>query len=155
MLSAVRTYLFADTTNRIDIALGAEVIQHLLRLPLRYFDKRPVGELQTRIAELGNIRGFLTGSLLTLALDSVFSVIYIAVMVMYSGVLTAVTLGVVPLFLGLTLIASPAIRAQLLKQLKKCYNERFDWVVEQCAVDQGPTPKTPCVGAGRNAIPHS
>jgi subfamily B ATP-binding cassette protein HlyB/CyaB len=115
LLSAVRTYLFADTTNRIDIALGAQVIQHLLRLPLRYFDRRPVGELQTRIAELGNIRGFLTGSLLTLALDALFSVIYIAVMLMYSGVLTAVTLGVVPLFLGLTYVASPLIRGQLRK----------------------------------------
>ena len=75
--------------NRIDIALGAQVIQHLLRLPLNYFDRRPVGEPQTRIAELGNIRNFLTGSLLTLALDAVFSVIYIAVMFVYSGVLTA------------------------------------------------------------------
>ena len=82
------------------------MIQHLLRLPQRYFDKRPVGELQTRLAELGNIRGFLTGSLLTLALDSVFSFIYIAVMCVYSGVLTAVTLGVVPLFLALTFLAS-------------------------------------------------
>ena len=119
LLGAVRTYLFADTTNRIDIALGAEVIQHLLKLPLRYFDRRPVGELQTRIAELGNIRGFLTGSLLTLALDALFSVIYIAVMVMYSGVLTAVTLGVVPLFLGLTYVASPMIRNQLRKASEK------------------------------------
>ena len=119
LIGAVRTYLFADTTNRIDIALGAEVIQHLLRLPLRYFDRRPVGELQTRIAELGNIRGFLTGSLLTLALDALFSVIYIAVMVMYSGVLTAVTLAVVPLFLGLTYVASPAIRGQLRKAAER------------------------------------
>ena len=46
------------TTNRIDIFLGAEVIQHLLKLPQRYFDKRPVGELQTRLAELGNIQVF-------------------------------------------------------------------------------------------------
>lgn len=115
LIGAVRTYLFADTSNRIDIALGAQVIQHLLRLPLRYFDKRPVGELQTRIAELGNIRNFLTGSLLTLALDALFSVIYIAVMVIYSGVLTAVTLSVVPLFLGLTIVASPLIKAQLRK----------------------------------------
>ena len=46
------SHLFADTTNRIDITLGAEVIQHLLRLPQRYFDRRPVGELQTRLAEL-------------------------------------------------------------------------------------------------------
>ena len=115
LLGAVRTYLFADTTNRIDIALGAQVIQHLLRLPLRYFDTRPVGELQTRIAELGNIRGFLTGSLLTLALDALFSIIYIVVMIVYSGVLTAVTLSVVPLFLGLTIVASPLIKAQLRK----------------------------------------
>ena len=119
LISAVRTYLFSDTTNRIDIALGAQVIHHLLRLPLRYFDKRPVGELQTRIAELGNIRNFLTGNLLTLALDSVFSVIYIAVMFLYSGVLTAVTLGVIPLFLGLTVVASPVIRAQLRKAAER------------------------------------
>ena len=109
--------VFADTTNRIDIFWG--VIQHLLRLPQGYFDKRPVGELQTRLAELGNIRGFLTGSLLTLTLDSVFSVIYIAVMVVYSGVLTAVTLGVVPLFLALTFLASPAIKSQLRKAAQK------------------------------------
>ena len=119
LIGAVRTYLFADTTNRIDIALGAQVIQHLLRLPLRYFDRRPVGELQTRLAELGNIRNFLTGSLLSLALDAVFSVIYIAVMVMYSGVLTAVTLGVIPLFLGLTVVASPVIRGQLRKAAER------------------------------------
>ena len=119
LLGAVRTYLFADTTNRIDITLGSEVIQHLLRLPQRYFDRRPVGELQTRLAELGNIRGFLTGSLLTLALDAVFSVIYIAVMVVYSGVLTAVSLGVIPLFLALTFVASPAIKAQLRKAAEK------------------------------------
>ena len=37
LLSAVRTYLFADTTNRIDIALGAQVIQHLLASPPALF----------------------------------------------------------------------------------------------------------------------
>ena len=39
---------------------------------------------------------------LTLGLDAVFSIIYIAVMLIYSGVLTAVTLGVIPLFIALT-----------------------------------------------------
>ena len=67
------------------------MIQHLLHLPLRYFDKRPVGELTTRIGELGTIRSFLTGTAITLLLDSVFSVIYIVVMVFYS-VLTVVSL---------------------------------------------------------------
>ena len=40
-------------------------------------------------------------------------------MVVYSGVLTAVTLGVVPLFLALTFLASPAIKSQLRKAAQK------------------------------------
>ena len=40
-------------------------------------------------------------------------------MLIYSGVLTAVTLGVIPLFLGLTLVASPAIRSQLRKAAER------------------------------------
>ena len=45
MLNSLKTFLFAETTNRIDQRLGAEVIDHLLRLPLEYFDRRPVSEL--------------------------------------------------------------------------------------------------------------
>ena len=37
VISSLRTYLFADTTNRIDISLGSTIIHHLLRLPLNYF----------------------------------------------------------------------------------------------------------------------
>ena len=61
VLGSLKTFLFAETTNRIDQRLGAEVIDHLLRLPLGYFDKRPVGELGSRISELEKIRNFLTG----------------------------------------------------------------------------------------------
>ena len=61
LLGSLRTFMFADTTNRIDMRLGAEVIDHLLRLPVGYFDRRPVGELGTRVAELEKIRNFLTG----------------------------------------------------------------------------------------------
>jgi ATP-binding cassette, subfamily B, bacterial HlyB/CyaB len=112
LLSSFRTYLFVDTTNRIDLALGAEVIDHLLRLPLRYFEKRPVGELSTRVNELENIRQFLTGTALTVVLDAVFSVVYIAVMVFYSWLLTIVALATVPLFALMTLLVSPIIRKQ-------------------------------------------
>ncbi|MCM1983849.1 peptidase domain-containing ABC transporter [Lyngbya confervoides] len=113
LLGAFRTYLFVDTTNRIDLSLGAEVIDHLLRLPLGYFDRRPVGELATRVNELENIRQFLTGTALTVVLDAVFSVIYIVVMVIYSWLLTIVALATVPLFALLTLLVSPLIRRQV------------------------------------------
>jgi ATP-binding cassette, subfamily B, bacterial HlyB/CyaB len=112
LLTGLRTTLFVETTNRIDMSLGTEVIDHLLRLPLRYFEKRPVGELSTRINELENIRQFLTGTALTVVLDAVFSVIYIVVMLCYSVLLTVIALATVPLFALLTLTVAPIIRQQ-------------------------------------------
>ena len=113
IISALRTFLFTETTNRIDTSLGAEVIDHLLRLPLNYFDKRPVGELGTRIAELEKIRNFLTGQAMTTSLDTAYSLIYIAVMLIYSPLLTLIALAVVPLQIILTLLGAPVIRKQI------------------------------------------
>ena len=112
VLSSLKTFLFAETTNRIDQRLGAEVIDHLLRLPLDYFDRRPVGELATRIAELEKIRNFLTGQALTTILDAAFSVIYIAVMLIYSWLLTLIALSVLPIQIGLTVLGAPLFRRQ-------------------------------------------
>jgi ATP-binding cassette subfamily B protein len=112
VIGSLRTFLFSETTNRIDLRLGAEVIDHLLRLPLSYFDRRPVGELGTRIAEMEKIRNFLTGQALTTVLDAAFSVIYVVVMVMYSWVLTLIALCVLPIQVGLTLLGAPLFRRQ-------------------------------------------
>ena len=112
LIGALRTFLFSETTNRIDLRLGAEVIDHLLRLPLDYFDRRPVGELGTRIAELEKIRNFLTGQALTTLLDTAFSVIYIAVMLIYSWLLTLIALCVLPIQIGLTVLGAPLFRRQ-------------------------------------------
>lgn len=113
LLMSLRTYLFVDTTNRIDMGLGSEIIDHLLRLPLKYFERRPVGELASRINELENIRQFLTGTALTVVLDAVFSVIYIVVMFIYSWLLALVALATIPLFAALTAIVAPIVRRQL------------------------------------------
>ena len=112
VLGSLRTFMFADTTNRIDMRLGAEVIDHLLRLPVGYFDRRPVGELGTRIAELEKIRNFLTGEALTTIIDAAFSVIYILVMALYSWVLTLIALLVVPIQVMITLVGAPLFRRQ-------------------------------------------
>jgi len=113
LLLTLRTLLFVDTTNRIDISLGSNIIDHLLRLPLTYFDRRPVGEVSSRITELEKIRGFLTGTALTVILDAAFSVIYIVVMFIYSWQLTLITLAVIPLLAAITVVASPIVQRQL------------------------------------------
>lgn len=129
ILTSVRTHLFTDTTNRIDLTLGSEVINHLLRLPLSYFERRPVGELATRIHELENIRSFLTGTALTVVMDAVFSVVYIVVMAIYSPLLTLVALATVPLFGLLNLMVSPVMRRQL-QEKAECNAETQSYLVE-------------------------
>ena len=112
VLGSLKTFLFAETTNRIDQRLGAEVIDHLLRLPLGYFDRRPVGELSSRVSELEKIRNFLTGQTLTTLIDAAFSIIYIVVMIIYSSILTLIALIVLPIQICLTLLGAPIFRRQ-------------------------------------------
>ncbi len=112
ILGSLKTFLFTDTTNRIDQRLGSEVIDHLLRLPLNYFDRRPVGELASRISELEKIRNFITGQAMNSILDALFSLIYILVMFFYSTLLTIVALAVIPIQIILTLIGAPLFRRQ-------------------------------------------
>ena len=119
LISTLRTYLFTDTTNRIDMSKGSEIIDHLLRLPLSYYEKQPVGEIATRINELERVRRFLTGTALTVVLDAVFSVVYLVVMVVYSPLLTLVSVSIIPLFIGLTLLVAPIIRQQLRLKAKR------------------------------------
>ena len=116
VISSLRTYLFADTTNRIDISLGSTITHHLFRLPLNYFSSRPVGEVSNRINELEKIRGFLTGTALTALLDAIFSIIYIGVMLIYSVKLTFFSLTVLPFFIFLSYFISPIIKEQLRKK---------------------------------------
>ena len=92
----LRTYLFAHTTNRIDVELGARLFRHLLALPIAYFQARRVGDSVARVRELENIRNFLTSSALTLVIDLFFTFVFLAVMFFYSPLLTWIVLGVVP-----------------------------------------------------------
>ncbi len=113
VLSGLRSYVFAHTTSRIDVELGARLFRHLLHLPLAYFQARRVGDTVARVRELENIRQFLTGNAITLVLDLVFSVVFIGVMLLYSGWLTLVVIVSLPCYLLLSLAVTPVLRARL------------------------------------------
>jgi subfamily B ATP-binding cassette protein HlyB/CyaB len=112
-LSGLRSYVFAHTTSRIDVELGARLFRHLLALPLGYFQARRVGDSVARVRELENIRAFLTGNSIAVVLDVLFSVVFIAVMLFYSGWLTLVVLASLPLYFAIALLVTPLLRARL------------------------------------------
>jgi subfamily B ATP-binding cassette protein HlyB/CyaB len=112
-LGILRTYLFAHTTNRIDVELGARLFRHLMALPIAYFQARRVGDSVARVRELENIRNFLTSSALTLTIDLFFTIVFVAVMFLYSPFLTWVVLAAFPFYIGISAGATPIFRRRL------------------------------------------
>jgi subfamily B ATP-binding cassette protein HlyB/CyaB len=112
-LTALRSYVFAHTTSRIDVELGARSFRHLMALPMAYFQARRVGDSVARVRELENIRSFLTGNTITLVLDLLFSVVFIGVMLYYSGWLTLIVVLSIPCYVILSAAFTPLLRARL------------------------------------------
>ena len=117
VLSGLRTFVFAHTTSRIDVELGARLFRHILSLPLAYFESRRVGDTIARVRELENIRNFLTGQTLTSLLDLLFTFVFLTVMFFYSGWLTLIVAVSLPLYAIWSAAITPTLRARL--------NEKF------------------------------
>lgn len=113
VLNGLRTYVFSHTSSKIDVELGARLFRHIMALPLAYFESRRVGETIARVRELENIRGFLTGQALTSVLDLIFTVVFLAVMVWYSGWLTLIVLASLPLYAFTSFLITPVLRKRL------------------------------------------
>lgn len=119
VLNGLRTYLFSHTTNRVDVALGAKLYDHLVRLPIAYFQSRQVGTTVARVHELDSIRNFLTGSALTLVIDLFFTFVFFAVMYYYSVTLFLIVLASLPFYIGLSLFITPILKSRLDEKFKR------------------------------------
>ena len=119
ILNLMRNYLLYHTANKIDASLGAKVYRHLLSLPFRYFETRKVGNIIARVRELENLRQFMTNISLTVLLDTIFSVIFVVIMAVYSGYLTLIVLMFVAVIGLISFIATPMIKTRLNEKFQK------------------------------------
>lgn len=122
LLGIIRLFVFTHTARRLDLNLTSQLFRHLLELPLAYFESRRVGDTVARAQELENIRQFLTGTALTVVIDAVFIVVYLALMLFYSPKLTLVSLAVIPALAGLMLLTTPILR----NWLNESFNRHAD-----------------------------
>lgn len=116
LLGWVRQYLVLHTGNRVDAVLGAAVWEHLLKLPLRYFEHRPTGVVAARLQGVETIRDFVSGAAIALVLDLPFLLICLGVMLWYSVTLTAITIGVLGVIAAVSVLIAPVFQRQLNQQ---------------------------------------
>lgn len=112
----IRQYLVLHTGNRVDAVLGTRVFEHLLGLPVRYFEHRPTGTIVARLHGVETIREFVSGAAVTLLLDLPFLAIFLALMFWYSWQLTLIALAILAAIVTMSSLAVPLIRARLNQQ---------------------------------------
>nr|WP_294810198.1 type I secretion system permease/ATPase [uncultured Sphingomonas sp.] len=118
-LSALRNWLFAHSTNRVDAELSSRLFRHLLNLPLSYFEARRVGDSVARVRELERIREFLTSNAVTVVIDLFFTIVFFAVMYLYSPILTLIVVLSIPFYAAISILITPVLRARLDEKFRR------------------------------------
>lgn len=93
----------------LSFEMQARVFSHLLRLPLEWFHKRQVGDVQSRFHAIQPIQNFLSNGALAGALDGVLGSIVLVLMFYYSWQLAAIVLVSVGLY---ALLRTTTLRLQ-------------------------------------------
>lgn len=109
----IRQYLVLHTGNRIDGILGSQVFEHLFKLPVRYFENRSTGTLVARLHGVETIREFLSGAAVTVILDVPFVLIFLAIMLYYSWMLTLIVLALSLVTVALCVAITPLLRKRI------------------------------------------
>ncbi|MGH8673069.1 MAG: peptidase domain-containing ABC transporter, partial [Burkholderiales bacterium] len=116
LLTWLRQYMLLHTGNRVDAVLASEVLRHLLRLPLPYFEHRPTGTTVARLQAVETIREFITGAAMVFVLDTPFLVVVLAVMFWYSWQLSLIALALIVLLSILGALVTPLLRERINRQ---------------------------------------
>jgi ATP-binding cassette, subfamily B, bacterial HlyB/CyaB len=115
----LRTRLYSQTTQKIDVELGAKLFRHLLGLNLSYFEGRRVGDVAMRVRQLEVIREFLTNASLTVLVDPLFTVVFLVVMWIYSPTLFLIAVLAIPCYVAVALFITAPLRARIEEKFER------------------------------------
>ena len=111
--TALRKTLLLHLTSRIDVKMETYIFDRLLRLPVDFFEKNPVGLITYKFSEAYRIRDFLTNQLFGTVLDAICLLFFIPAMFVFNVTLTLVVLACCGLICAWTAVMLPAYRRRI------------------------------------------
>jgi ATP-binding cassette subfamily B protein RaxB len=106
----LRSWVVLTLGQSLSFQLGGNVVRHLLRLPLSYFERRHVGDLLSRIGSIQPIQALLSQGLVNALIDSVLAVTTLIVMVLISPVLAVLVVVTTFVYLLYGALLYPGLR---------------------------------------------
>ncbi|MFT4798839.1 MAG: ATP-binding cassette subfamily B protein RaxB [Candidatus Azotimanducaceae bacterium] len=112
LIASLRSWLVLRLSSTLSLQMGVNLLRHLLRLPLEFFEKRHIGDVVSRFSSLGQVRERITTGIVETIVDGVMSLMVLVVMMFYSVPLTLVVIGAVLLYTLVRIISyGPLYRA--------------------------------------------
>jgi len=109
-LGVLRGWSVIHFSSRLGVQWTANVFNHLLRLPLDFYEKRHLGDITSRIGSVQTIQRTLTNSFVEALIDGLMAVVTLGMMLLYSWKLAMVTLLAVLLYMASRAIAFRPLR---------------------------------------------
>ena len=111
----LRNYLLSFITRKLDHVVSNQTIEHLLTLPIHYFQENPSGVVAYKLQEANNVRDFLASRLFNTFLDFTGIFIFFPVLLIYSWRLTLIVLSVSAIAFLILGLMSRQFRLQLVE----------------------------------------
>ncbi|HEX8528050.1 cysteine peptidase family C39 domain-containing protein, partial [Allosphingosinicella sp.] len=123
IIRALRSWVVLALGESLSYQLGGNVVRHLVRLPVGYFERRHVGDLLSRIGSIRPIQSLLSQGLVNVLIDSVLAVTTVIVMAMISPLLMILVVASTLLYLLFSLALYPGLKRRTEEEIVARANE--------------------------------
>ncbi|HAM8754744.1 TPA: peptidase domain-containing ABC transporter [Escherichia coli] len=103
-VSMLRAWSSLVMSTLINVQWQSGLFDHLLRLPLAFFERRKLGDIQSRFDSLDTLRATFTTSVIGLIMDSIMVVGVFVMMLLYGGYLTWIVLCFTTIYIFIRLV---------------------------------------------------
>lgn len=121
--AALRSWVVLVLGQSLSYQLAGNVVRHMLRLPLGFFERRHIGDLMSRLSSVQPIQSLLTQGLVDVVIDAALALTTLAVMALISPLLTLIVVATTLLYLGVSLALYPALRRRTEEEILARANE--------------------------------
>ncbi|MDA1138261.1 MAG: peptidase domain-containing ABC transporter [Planctomycetota bacterium] len=108
--SALRTYLMAHISNKMEMSMLGRFYRHILSLPVKFFEMRKVGDILARFEENNKIKELMTGTTIGMFIDVLMIFVYLTVLFIYSPNLASIVVMFLPIFALITICFTPVFK---------------------------------------------
>ena len=108
----INNYIYTRYSARFLFRLREDLFDHLHRIPLRFFTRRKIGDIYSRVAtDMADVQGMVTDTIPQLLFNGITSLVTIGILLWLHWKMALLSLIILPLALGVVFIVRPKILA--------------------------------------------